>query len=310
MGYEQVDVWGLSYGTRLALAVAQDFPEAVNSLVLDSALPPSVNQVVDRAANAERAFRVLFDGCAADAACSTAYPDLENVFYGLVADLNATPASYLAQHPRTGVVHNVVLTGDRLIDTLIDALSDASLIPFVPLVAASIRQGDFTLMSQATSLLTFNDSHSAGMFYSVNCADQVSRTSARQIFAAQRTVRPEIAEALSEDARLRICAGWGAASLSRSAAGPVVSGVPTLILAGEADPLTPPEYAEIAGRTLPNSRWFEFPGVGHAVEPTALCAHVMMVDFLANPMLVPDASCLADMRPPAWVIPAGLQPPL
>ena len=77
LGYGQIDVWGLSYGTRLALAVERDFPEIVHSLVLDSALPPSVNQLVDRAANAERAFRVLFDGCAADVACASAYPDLE-----------------------------------------------------------------------------------------------------------------------------------------------------------------------------------------------------------------------------------------
>jgi pimeloyl-ACP methyl ester carboxylesterase len=304
LGYDRVDVWGLSYGTRLALAVAQDFPEAVHSLVLDSALPPSVNQVVDRVANAERAFQVLFDGCAADVACASAYPDLETVFYDLVAQLNTTPARYLAQHPRTGVVHNVVLTGDRLVRTLVDALDDASLIPFVPLVAVSIQHGDFTLMSQATSLLTFNDNRSAGMFYSVNCADEVSRTSAPQVFAARRTVRAEIAEALSEDARLRICAGWGAAQPRSSATRPVVGDVSTLILAGEYDPLTPPAYAEIAARTLRNSSWFELPGIGHAVVPTSPCAHAMMIDFLAAPALTPDYSCIADMRPPAWVIPS------
>jgi len=303
LGYERVDVWGLSYGTRLALTVAHDFPEAVHSLVLDSALPPSVNQVVDRVANAGRAFQVLFDGCAADLACASAYPDLDTVFYDLVAQLNTTPASYLAQHPRTGVVYNVVLTGDRLVRTLVDALDDASLIPFIPLVAASIQQGNFTLMSQATSLLTFNDNSSGGMFYSVNCADEVSRTSAPQVFAARRTLRAEIVEALSEDARLRICAGWGAAQPQPGAARPVVSDVPTLILAGEYDPLTPPAYAEIAARTLRNSSWFEFPGIGHAVVPTSPCAHAMMIGFLAAPALTPDASCIADIRPPAWVIP-------
>jgi len=145
------------------------------------------------------------------------------------------------------------------------------------------------------------------MFYSVNCADQVSRTSARPIFAAQQNVRPEIAAALHEEARLRICEGWGAARLSRSAASPVTSEVPTLILAGQYDPLTPPEYAEIAGRTLRHSRWFEFPAIGHAVEPTSLCALAMMIDFLADPLLAPDASCIADLPPPSWII-AGGQP--
>ena len=309
LGYRQIDVWGLSYGTRLALVVERDFPKAVHSLVLDSALPPPVNQLVDRAANAERAFRVLFDGCAADVACASAYPDLETVFYDLVAKLNLTPARYPAQHPRTGVVYDVVLTGDRLVETLVDALVQAFLIPVLPLAAASMQQGDFTLMSQATSLLTFDDSHSVGMFYSVNCADNASRTSLRRVSAARRNVRPEIAEALSENARLRICAGWGAAQPPPGAAAPVVSDVPTLILAGEYDPLTPPRYARIAGRTLRNSDGFQFPAMGHNLQRSSPCAHQMMLEFLANPTLTPDASCIAEMPPPVWVIPAGLHPP-
>ena len=59
------------------------------------------------------AFRALFDGCAADAACASAYPVLEALFYDLVAELNRSPASFLAQHPRTGAIYTVLLTGDR-----------------------------------------------------------------------------------------------------------------------------------------------------------------------------------------------------
>jgi pimeloyl-ACP methyl ester carboxylesterase len=302
--YGRLDVWGISYGTRLALAVERDFPEAVHSLVLDSALPPSINQVTDRAANAERAFRTLFDGCAADVACAAAYPNLETVFYGLVAEFNENPASFFAQDPDTGAVYNVLLTGDRLVRTLNAALADPLLIPFVPLVAASLRAGDFTLIAQATSLLTFGGrGQSTGMFYSVNCVDEVSRTSPEQVFAAQRTVRREIVEALNEDARFRICAGWGSGQAPRRAGAPVVSDVPTLILAGEYDPLTPATYAEIAARTLRNSSWFEFPGIGHAVVATSPCGHAIMIDFLTAPTRTPEARCLAVMGPPAWVIP-------
>lgn len=304
LGYGEFDVWGISYGTRLALAVERDFPGVIHSLVLDSALPPSVNQVIDRAANAEQAFRTLFDGCAADPACAAAYPDLERVFYDLVAEFNDTPARFFAQDPSTGTVHEVVLTGDRLVRTLNAALTDPLLIPFIPLVAASVRAGDFTLMSQATSLLSFGGrGQSRGMFYSVNCADEVGRTSPAEVFAARRTVRREIVDALSEDARLRICAGWGAGQPRRRDGSPVVSNVPTLILAGEYDPLTPPAYAWIAARTLHRSSWFVLPGIGHAAVPTSPCAHAMMIAFLAAPELTPDARCLADMAAPAWVIP-------
>jgi pimeloyl-ACP methyl ester carboxylesterase len=305
LGYDKVDLWGLSYGTKLALRVERDFRQAVNSLVLDSALPPPVNQLVDQASNAERAFRVMFDACASDAACSSAYPNLENEFYGLVAKLNANPAVFHAQHPRTGVVHQVVLTGDSIIETLNDALVPAFLIPFMPLAIASLSQGNFTLISQATSLLSFDDSHSAGMFYSVNCADEAARTSAPQVFAARRNVRPEIALALNEDARLRICAEWGAAESLPMIGTPVVSSVPTLILAGEYDPLTPPSYGTIAGRTLRNSYLFEFPAIGHNAQRSSPCAHSMMMAFLANPTVAPNAACIGNMQPPAWVIPSS-----
>ena len=97
------------------------------------------------------------------------------------------------------------------------------------------------------------------MFYSVNCADESSRTSLPRVSVARRNVRPEIAAALSEDTR-RMCAGCGA-ELPLPSAAPL-SDVPTLIPAGEYDPLTPPRYARIAGRTLRNSNWFEFPRWG------------------------------------------------
>jgi pimeloyl-ACP methyl ester carboxylesterase len=228
------------------------------------------------------------------------------VFYDLVAKLNANPARYDAQHPRTGVVYHVVLTGDRLVRILVDALVPPFLIPAMPLAAASLQLGDFTLLSQATSLLAFDDSHSSGMFYSVNCADNASKTStAQQVAAARKKVRPEIAAALNEDARLRICAGWGAAQPGPKAATPVASAVPTLILAGEYDPLTPPSYAAVAGRTRRNSHEFQFPAMGHNLQRSSACAHQMMMDFLANPAVTPDASCIAEMPPPAWVIPPG-----
>ena len=89
----------------------------------------------------------------------------------------------------------------------------------------------------------------------------------------------------------------------------MVSDVPTLILAGEYDPRTPPAYARIAGRTLRHSWWFAFPGIGHFITRLSPCAHSMMIAFLADPALAPDARCIGDMGPPAWVIPASMRSP-
>ena len=113
-----------------------------------------------------------------------------------------------------------------------------------------------------------------------------------------------IAHAFYEDSRLLICAGWGASQPNPAAGAPVVSSVPALILAGEYDPLTPPSYATVAGRTLLNSRSFVFPAVGHNVQRSSPCAHSMMINVLAT-STAPDARCIEGMGPPVWFIPGG-----
>jgi pimeloyl-ACP methyl ester carboxylesterase len=159
----------------------------------------------------------------------------------------------------------------------------------------AVPEGDINVPSER---LTFDDSHSSGMFYSVNCADEATRTSARPVSAARKNVRHEIVDALSEDARLRICAGWGAVDSGPRATAPIAADVQALILAGEYDPLTPPSYATIAGRTLRNSDWFQFPAKGHNLQRSTPCAHQMIMKFLADPALLPDASCIVEMPLP------------
>jgi pimeloyl-ACP methyl ester carboxylesterase len=271
--------------------------------VLDSTLPPQIRQLVEIPGNAERAFRVFFDGCAADRACAAAYPNLEATFYQLVAELNVTPLSYQAQDPRTGAIHTVVLTGDGLVRSLFEALYYTDLIPILPLVGASISSGDASLLALAADRLVFNDSLSQGMNYSVQCAEEGNLTNPERVAAARRRVRPEIGDVFTQEAFFRICSAWGAARVSPSIKAPVVSAIPTLILAGQYDPITPPDFGRIAGRTLRNSVVFEFPGVGHYAGSGSPCAHAIMLQFLNNPEQRPDAACIDQMGPPSWIIP-------
>ncbi|MBO9322039.1 MAG: alpha/beta fold hydrolase, partial [Roseiflexus sp.] len=80
LGYEQWNLLGSSYGTRLALTAMREYPQGIRSVVLDSTRPLQINES-QTPADAERAFQTLFRGCAADPTCNAAYPDLERVFY-------------------------------------------------------------------------------------------------------------------------------------------------------------------------------------------------------------------------------------
>ena len=93
LGYEKLNLYAVSYGTRLALTLMRDHPEGVRSAVLDSVYPPQVNLYTELAPNAERAFNTFFAHCADDASCNQSYPDLRGVFYRTVDQLNASPVS-------------------------------------------------------------------------------------------------------------------------------------------------------------------------------------------------------------------------
>ncbi len=78
--------------------------------------------------------------------------------------------------------------------------------------------------------------------------------------------------------------------------------IPTLILNGEYDPVTPPNWAEIAAETLSNSYLFIIPAGGHGVMDMSDCTAGIAAQFLTDPLTEPDGSCIDDMPPPQWVV--------
>ena len=108
LGYQQVNLEGVSYGTRLALTVMRLYPADLRSVVLNSVLPPQVNAFTSIPRAAARAFDVLFQGCAADPYCNATYPHLQAVFYQLVADLNTTPITFQATPPKRHTCHRAL----------------------------------------------------------------------------------------------------------------------------------------------------------------------------------------------------------
>lgn len=114
LGYEKVIPYGISYGTRVALEMLRSQPDAVYLAVVDAVYPPNILGYEVQGPNTVIQFKVLFDGCAADAACSAAFPDLEKVFYALIETLNANPAEYQITDPTSGETIDRTLDGGTL----------------------------------------------------------------------------------------------------------------------------------------------------------------------------------------------------
>ncbi len=302
LGYEQWNLFGISYGTRLAQTVVRDFPEGVRSVVLDSSYPLSADLTTEIAPNAARAFDVFFGGCAADPDCNAAYPDLETVFFDLVDQLNTQPITVPVSNIFEGDRYDAIFGGDDLIGVLFQSLYAAELIPVLPQLVYEVADGNTTnLGTLLSSFLLNTDFVSIGMQYAVQCREELPFSEPGD-GAAAAAEYPELTEVFGLGAEIdeQVCAFWGAGEADALENQLVNSDVPALILAGEYDPITPPAWGDQVAAGLSNAFLFEYPGMGHGVSLSDECPREMVLEFWVNPTTAPDAACIAEMGRPRF----------
>ncbi len=164
LGYAQLDLYGLSYGTKLSLAVLRDFPLTVRSVVLDSVLPMQASVVTDLPGHIERTLNLAFATCAQDAECNWTYPELQQVYYQLVAQLDAHPATVPT---RAG---SVSFTGTNLTRLLLALLLQGP--QRFPDLIYQLKSADYSSLGQFLDETQAPSSDTAWvMSFSVACSD-------------------------------------------------------------------------------------------------------------------------------------------
>lgn len=308
----EIDEWnlyGVSYGTRLALTVMRDQPEGVRAVVLDSVYPPNAPGYTEDALNSISAIETLIAGCAGDEECDAAFPSLKRRFYRTVAALNESPEE----------IDGYTTTGDDLVNFLFDSLYDTTLIPYLPLVIYAASEGNYEPWSvldeyangeeeygrlrpaqprqdedPAAPQPPANDGDSDGMFYSVECHEAAVfgdlDAAAQLVEEYPNAVTEGLLASLEET--LAICDLWGAGDGGAIEQQPVFSEIPTLIVAGEYDPVTPSRWGQLAAETLPNSFFVEMPRGGHGVTFDDECGARIVRAFFNRPDQRPVTSCM------------------
>lgn len=294
LGYANLNLYAVSYGTRLALTVLRDFPAAVRSAVLDSTYPPQVNLYTALASSAERAFNVLFERCSSDPLCSAAYPDLEAVFYTLVDELNARPVTI--DLTAGGVERRVRLDGDLLLDVLFVGLYNPMMAAAMPKMIFDVRRDNYDILRQRLRLY-FEASTALGMQMSVQCGEEIRFSPPEQAFAAAQGVQPQLANFFPASVLplFAVCQKWASTPLDPRENQAVTSDLPVLVLAGEYDPVIPPQWGRMAANTLPKAYFYEFAGNGHWVTRSSSCARSMALAFWEKPESAPDSTCASSM---------------
>ena len=306
LGIEEWNLLGISYGTRLALTTMRDHPEGIRSVILDSTVPLQSNLYEQGPANAQRAFDTFFAGCEADADCAAAFPDLESRFYTLVDEFNASPIDIEVDNAFTGDSYPGKLRGDDMVGLLFQGLYSEQIFPIAPDIIADAEAGDYSGLSRLASIAFVNgDFITFGMHLSVQCNEEVVFTTATAAEAAAAAY-PEVQAVWADaDGEFAECDIWGAGTADPIENEAVVSGLPTLVVAGEYDPITPPSWGALAAETLDNSYFYEFPGLAHGVTTANECAQGIALEFLADPTSEPDGTCVATLGGPDFYIPGA-----
>jgi pimeloyl-ACP methyl ester carboxylesterase len=301
LGYKEFNLYGISYGTRLALTVMRDFPKGVRSVILDSTVPLQAELYPKIPANADRAFKVFFQGCLKDRPCNAAYPNLDKVFYDLVDKLNKKPITVTAKQPYTSKKFKVLVDGHMFINMLFNSLYSSQVIIYLPMIIWEASKGDYKLVEQVMAgSLVKQDFVSTGMYFSVQCAEEVSFNSQESLVAATKSF-PKIASTFDMGYYYKVCQTWKVKPAPPVENQPVTSNIPTLVMAGQYDPITPPAYGHMAAKTIKGSYMFEFPGVGHGASVGDICPYRVAIAFFDNPKTRPDIGCVSTMTEPHFV---------
>jgi pimeloyl-ACP methyl ester carboxylesterase len=297
LGYERINVFGGSYGTRVAQHYARRHPERTRTVVLDGVVPPTLALVPQIAIESQRALERVFARCAADPACNESFPALGEQFARLDAALRRAPVAVTLADPVTGETRKLDVTRAHLVTMarmLVYSPGTASLLPL--LIHEAATRGNYApLAAQAEMLGEELESMIAmGMHHSVVCAEDAPRFAGAVDRAALEAtaIGPQMLDGMAA-----ICAVWPRGPVDPDFAEPLDSDVPALLLSGEFDPATPASYGEMAVRGFANGRHVMVPGQGHGVTRLP-CVQGLLRQFVeAGSAAALDAACVARIVP-------------
>ncbi|MEM1263444.1 MAG: alpha/beta hydrolase [Pseudomonadota bacterium] len=292
LGVQAVNVYGVSYGTRVAQHFMRRFPDSTRRVILDGVVHPELVLGPGIAIDAQRALSNLFARCSADSACAERYGDLTNRFASLLETLQAAPVALSLADPVTGEQREFVL-GDDELGAAMRLLSYSPLTSaLLPLLIDEAANGNYQPLAAQVAMVERDLSGmlNLGMHNAVVCTEDMP------FYEPDATEDAAIAKSylgrLNIDSLQAICDVWPAGFIDDDFREPLTSDIPTLLLSGENDPVTPPTYADVAAQQLRQSQHIVGPDYGHGLAGHG-CVPTLMAAFLDDEEPLPvEASCV------------------
>jgi pimeloyl-ACP methyl ester carboxylesterase len=279
LGYPALNLYGSSYGTRVAQHYARRFPATTRSVILDGVVPPQLPLGPGIALEAQTALLAIFNRCSANPGCDSAFPGIADTFAQLEADLADQPVSVELSHPLSGERQTVEFS-DMAFAAVIRLMSySPDTVALMPLLIHEAANGDFVPLA-ATFLAIeadMSEQIANGMHNAVVCTEDTPFYADIDVAALDKTY---IGSMMTE-ALLATCSVWPTGVLDDDLREPLNTDTPVLLLSGSADPITPPYFAELAAVAMGNARHLTGADQGHGLAGRG-CMPDIVGRFVAN----------------------------
>jgi len=292
LGYSALNLYGVSYGTRVAQHFARRYPGSTRTVVIDGVVPPQIALGPEIATESQRAVDKILARCAEDFDCNGRFPDIEETFARIVAELRAAPVDIVVSHPNTGRLESISFGESQFAGAVRLLAYNPATIALLPLFVHEAGESNWAPLGAQFMMtaLAMSDAIALGMHNAVMCTEDMP-------FLDKTTVDYDGIEAsymgsFQLDTLEAICASWPAGPIDSEFKVPVATDLPFLLLSGDADPITPPRYAELAAVDLGNAVQLVGEHQGHG-QIAVGCTSRLIADFIdaADPSAIDDA-CL------------------
>ena len=312
LGFDKWNVWGISYGTLLGQAYIKEDPEGILAVVLDAIVPldARAHEVSWRVVNwYDRDLRKLDELCQADKGCAKSYSDLgERVRDAARATMDEPIVVEVEDTERypTGKAYFFSNMAAFLPFMLFYEQSNYAALPaIIHAWADAVENRDEALFKAIAAAPTGSFfGISQGMYDAIMCNDGY-REAAIASTAADRAEFPVLTAAIAvegdAEAAAESCISLGLAPRPREQYAAVQTDIPTLLVEGDMDPITPPPLARVIEPGFTNGTYVEFPYAGHGPTRSVECAGDLLNKFYDDPEAEPDLACVDEMEVPDFL---------
>ena len=307
LGYERINLFGLSYGSRAVLVYLRQHPDRVHTATIIGVAPTYLKMPLYHSQAAARAMELLLQECERDSTCHQAFPQIRLDWQNVLSQLGREPARVLYSPADKSAPVTVEIQRDIFAERIRTWMYDRDKTQRIPFIIHQAAQSDFGPFLREAISPSISDFIADGMYLSVTCAEDtpfINQAEAAKLNEGNPFGNYRVFQ------QSRACSLWPQGKIPADYHDPVSSNVPVLIFSGTMDPVTPPQRGEEVAKYLPNSRHVIIPQAGHGVDGLSDqgCVDRIIIEFMDKGSARDlDTSCVERMAAPPFTTRATIR---